>query len=531
MKLSKTTYIGIILSAAVPLYVLYLWLTVHAQHFIFGNISWLLIAAERLLNGDNILNHIYETNPPLSILIYTPHILVTKITSIPTPLASFWGTSIMAFISLCLSANIIKFYKFLDTTEKYLLTAVIFIATTLLMGIFLSEREHLILIWLIPFILCQFAITEKIDIPKYVLIPSLAIGAIFILVKPHYGIIPTVLLLARMIQHRKFIKIIFDADFLILSIATLGYVISIFLFLPDYIYTILPDVIHLYAQPAPLHNVLNTAKNYAIIAFIPFLFEITMDDIKDNKKRFLNTFYICLLFSFIPYFVQMKGYQNHLLPVYGFTMLSLAASIILRLDKMPKNAITTIFAPSSVLLCVLAFSLYFSPLSMQTLKHKDAQDLSVTKYIQKECPTPCTFFAFHSDIEIFNPLSIYTKTEHGTRFPAFWFLPVIFGELESDDEQVRRKAEELQSKYTNYVAQDLQHYKPDMLLIIDEVPLGDRNLKFNEFFANTQVMEILNNDYKKYDKFVFSDKEYYKGTTFSGPEGGYKYDVYKRLNR
>ncbi len=508
------------------------WYIYQGQYFVFGNVSWLLISAERLLQGQSLIEHIYETNPPLSIIIYIPHVIISHISGLPLPIASFYGTSIMIMASLALSATIIKRFGFLNASEKLLIIMFGLTALTISTGIHISEREHMIAIWLLPFILCQFAITEKIKIPKHILIPTLTLGSLFILVKPHYGIIPSVLFIIRMFKQKKTLTLIKDIDFIILASLTTIYIGVIWIFFKDYALIILPDVINLYATPAPDWQVLATVKDHLSIIIPLILLELVMTDINGPKKRLLNLFQTGMLLGLIPYIVQYKGFHNHLIPVYAFFIISLGLSIAFRLEKLPQKTILRFAYPSLALICVCAFTLAFTPQTSKILNHKDVPELSVTKFLNENCSYPCTYFVFHGDIEIFNPINAYTGITHASRFPTFWFIPKIFADLKNNNQEIRQEALRLQNKYTAFFAQDLEYYKPEIMLIAKELPLGDNgNFYFLEFFeTNDNVKNIIEKKYTQDGEFTLNYADYFKGTMLGETPKYYTYTIYRRNN-
>ena len=519
--------IGIAITLTVPVYVVYLWFTVQSQYFSYGNNSWLMVAAERMLSGQSPLEHFYESNPPLSIIIYIPHVIYSWLLGLSMPVASFYMTTIEIAASLILSALIIKKFDFLSYSQKILFLITFLISMTIAAGIFISEREHIIFIWLIPFILCQFAISEHIKISAYIYLPALIIGSIMILVKPHYGIIPVTLFLIRLGYHKKFFAIYKDVDFIILKITTILYAIYLFT-ISDYGNLILPDVMRLYGTSSALPIVLNVVIGYISVSVPLLIFELALNDIKSQKKRFLNLFHLCLFLSFIPYFVQMKGFPNHIIPIYGFFILSLSASLILRTDKLPKK--TAAFSPAICAALILVSVLNYSPLSTKTLKHSDIQNLKAFKYIQTHCSAPCTYYAFHTDMEVFNPISAYSGMINGTRYGSYWWLPKLYFNTQDNDQNIQTKDQQIKERFLRYTAEDIKNYKPKLLLIKQDMHLGNgHHIDFIQYFSeNPDFKKIIQEQYIKIDEVTFDFKDYYKGTNFKGIEGGYKYDVYKR---
>jgi hypothetical protein len=56
-----------------------------SRHVVAANtdVSWLLIAGERMLDGQRLYADILETNPPMSVLVYIPAILIGRALGLP----------------------------------------------------------------------------------------------------------------------------------------------------------------------------------------------------------------------------------------------------------------------------------------------------------------------------------------------------------------------------------------------------------------------------------------------------------------
>ncbi|PCK00296.1 MAG: hypothetical protein COA45_00490 [Zetaproteobacteria bacterium] len=501
---------------------------IQGQYLVNGNISWLLIAAERLLSGQKLTEHIYETNPPLSIFLYIPHIMFSKALGLPITVGAFYFTLILVALSTFVIHLIIKPFPFFTTSERKTFILGYALSITLTTTVFFSEREHLVILALIPFVLCQYAMTRHIEIRKSILIPVMIIGAICVLVKPHYGLLPTVFLIDRMIRQKKF-NIFFDIDFMTLSIMTLAYIGIIFTFFHDYIDIIFPDVLTLYATTTQPIIVIRSIQTYMYASLILCALEMFQNDLSKQKKSFLLFLYSCALLCLIPYFVQMKGFFNHVIPVYTFLICAITLSIGFRVSRFFKHLeIAHIIIP---LIC-LAFIIHVqSPLNTNFPKQTDIPNLPVAQFLEKECSKPCTFFAFHGNIEIINPTAAYMGYTHGTRFPTLWFIPKIHSGLSSADTKGKAFYQNLKTKYIQFVADDLAYYKPSIMIIAKELEIGAPTpFDFLSFFdENQKLKDIFEQEYEKGGEFKFDSAEYFKGTTLDYTDI-LTYDIYRRKN-
>lgn len=503
---------------------------IQGNYLVNGNISWLLMGADRLLDGHSLSQHIYEPNPPLSLIIYMPHVLFAKLTGLAIPVASFYVTFLLAILSTLATHAIIKRFDFLTKGQHLAFIACYTISITLITTVFFSDREHFILLGLAPMMLTQFALMEKITLPKALVYVVLAIGAICILIKPHFGLLPTIFLLARLIKHRK-INILKEPDFIALSAATILYVGIIFIVFSDFVNVIFPDVISLYLfSGKELLIVLEATKLYTLIFVCALFFELFREDLKKEQKRFVIFLYICCILCMIPYYVQLKGFYNHLIPAYGFFTIGLGTSILLRLDKVAsKLPSLQVIIP---FVCIMVVTNNISPLNNEFPTHDDIRHYPVAKFLEEECPKPCTFFTFHGDIEIFNPTAALMGHRHGTRFPTYWFLPSILTGVESDDPAIKKQALYMKDKYLEFVAEDFKHYAPSILLIARDLPLASTGKDFNfiEFFGtHPELGKHIEENYEKTGIFKFDRGLYFKGTTLED-EFILDFDIYKKRN-
>lgn len=501
-------------------------ISVQGQYLVNGNISWLLIAAERLLDGLKLSEHIYETNPPLSIVAYTPHILFSKALGLPITVGAFYLTLIFVCLSTLTTHFIIKAFPFLSSTEKNVFILGYFLSVTLGTTVFFSEREHFVILSLVPFVLCQYAMARHIEIRKIIVIPVMIIGALCILVKPHYGLLPTVFILGRMIRQRKFSAFL-KIDFITLSIMTLAYIGIIFTFFSDYVEIIFPDVLTLYAtNTAPVTAIL-LVRTYMFACAAICVLELFMEDLDKQKKSFLLFLYCCALLCLIPYFVQMKGFFNHIIPIYTFFLCALTLSISFRMPYFFKRMkIVQIIIP---IICIAFIIHVQTPLNTRFPKQTEIPNLPVARFLEKECTKPCTFFAFHGDIEIINPTAAYMGYTHASRFPSLWFIPKILTGLKSIDPQERALYQKLKNSYTQRVADDLEYYQPSVIMIATDLSIGKlRTFDFMKFFGKNQKLGyIIKTKYEKGEQFTFDRAEYFTGTTLEKTHI-LKYDIYHR---
>lgn len=499
--------------------------SVQGQYLVNGNISWLLMSAERFLNGGSYLNDFYETNPPLSILIYTPHILLAHAIDVPITSASYILSLILTLISGAITYSIIRFFPDMSEEQKATFGIAYILSMTLATTVFFSEREHIMMLGLVPFMLLQYASTYKISVPRALAIPVFIIGTMCILIKPHYGILPAVLFLHRL-KHQKNFHIYRDLDFVILALGTLGYIATIFTLFPDYVNTILPDTLSLYDSDKDFAGSWNAVRRYFPVYLVLYFMEYTGHDLKKTQKRLLMFLYTCCILCLIPYWVQMKGYYNHIIPLNGFFIIAFALSLSFRAEHMIRKLRPLhIAAPILIISTIVSMTM---PLTREFPKKQEIPDLPLGKFLTEKCPAPCNFLTFHSDIEILNPTTAYMDGyTHTSRFPTLWFIPKILTGLQSKDAEERKHYKALQKKYAGYFTEDLKRHKPAIILIATGLQVGETvNFDLIDFFSvNDELTEVLYRDYEYIDKFEYDRAKYFTGTSIS-EKSMIVYDVY-----
>lgn len=504
-------------------------LMIQSQYLVNGNISWLLIAADRLLHGQSMSQNIYETNPPLSIIIYIPHVLAAKLMGVKLPVMSYYVTSFFIILSVITTYKITTYITHLSIIQRYTFVACYALCTTLITTVFFSDREHLILLGLAPFVLLQFLLLERVTIPKTLLYSVCFVGAFCVLIKPHYGLLPTVFLVTRLIKHRQ-INFFKAPDFQALSIMTLIYIGAVLTYFHDYVSIILPDVFALYAQSGADFFAILDASQIHMLAYITFfLFEVFREDLKKHQKSLVVFIYSCCILSLVPYYVQLKGYYNHLIPAYAFFMMGLCLTLMFRSESLIKVKKLNILQFIIPFVALMSLANAISPLNTDFPKHKNIPQMPVSRFLEEHCPAPCTYFAFHGDIEIMNPTTAYMGYVHASRFPVFWFLPRILTLLRDEDPKIRETGLTLMNKYTAMAAEDLIQYKPDILLIAIDLPVDNlKTFTFLSFFGlNQDFKQEIDQNYEKLGILEFDRVEYFTGTTL---EYSYtlKYQAYKR---
>lgn len=493
-------------------YALFTWFSIQINNSITADTLWLCDAAGRWLAGQRMSDAYYDTNPPLSVLLYVPPVLAVKTGLITLHHAVFGYILLILGISAAITYRFLKAVPDIDMPTALTATAALIISNTILITSSFTERDQIVGIVLIPFVLAQVAMTKKWPLPPVLKHVALFAGALLVLVKPHHGLLPTMILIHRAISEKRF-TVWKDADFLYLAGAVLAYAAVLIFFFDDYLHIIMPDVAALYLNAVNAFA-LWRALFYATIFLAALLFAIIF-----GAKSWMGFFMIGAAFiSLIPFIVQMRGYHYQLLPAQTFFCCGIA---ILAKDALQKY-MTQHYAMIVTTLIMIVVSFGLTPARLTLPTHEQYKELPLAKFLES-CESPCPVFVLNDHIEIIHQTALYSDKPWASRFPSFWFLPGIFDTDKTLPEEFIRYRE----KYGRMVAEDLAHYKPKLVLLGEFRVKEGEFFNFLDFFSAEEPFRKEWAHYKKKNDFIMDQSVYFKGTSLGKPNP-MTYQVFER---
>jgi len=495
------------------------WFVIQIQTSLNGDITWLITAAERLVAGQSMLKSYYEVNPPLSVLYNVPPVLLGKILPIPYEYVIFFYFLGLIAVAAVAINEIAKRWDFVDRDVRFILLAAFIIPNTIIATVSIGERDQIVLLGLLPFLMAQLSLTWGYKLPNKLFWPVMVFGVIAVLIKPHFGLLPTLLLVQRMWMQRRVFSIIRDADFLSLAVGTVSYIAIVWFFFHDYVTVIMPDVISLYAS--------NKHYEYAVPQLLWHLYlfgtffgiEAAFTPLTGRRKLLLVLLYAGALACLVPFAVQMKAFYYHLIPSIVFFFCGFALSLHSYADVYLRRLK---FVAAGVVVALFVMAYINRPLLLEFPKHKDYASFPLTLEMQK-CEKPCPAFMFNDSIEVMHPTFFYMGERNASRFPTLWFLPKMVKEPDNPETLPLRR------KYADMVGEDLRNFQPKMLLIgqywiEDNVKMFD----YGEFFGISDIFREEWAHYTKDREITVNRKDYFAGTELGKEDFPMTYAIYMR---
>jgi hypothetical protein len=460
---------------------LLMWL--HSDSRLTGDIAWYLIAAQKLVGGGSITATFYDTNPPMSTMIYVPTVFLFHM---GLPLWATFLVYIYLLIFLCIGLT----YKLLQSWPG-LRPADIYVAVTAyILMIFLSAhcvgmKDHLIGMTLVPFCLAQMAITHRHSGTAWFTRGAVLLGVPFILVKPHYGLLAVALLIWRFIKQKRY-SLIFDFDFVALAIGTLLYAAIIVLWFPDFINEVLPISFGTYVH-------LSYGNSWPVtVAFsIFFLCLAAMTSFLDTSaaaRSLAILFWLMAILALVPFLVQMKGFFLHLLPVLFMAGIALFLSLSLWVETLIKNTGKNPAFSTVIILAVMTAGGLFYNIADKSPSRYDYLQSDTYNFIVKNAANSSFFIESIATDENFIP-SVYSSIPVASRFSSMW---PVSGMLEMEENDPQRQ--KLHDYFGQMIADDLANYKPAFIALY-----APENQKTGYDFQSTSIASFFG-DYPAFAK-------------------------------
>lgn len=447
------------------------WAITQFTNAINTDIAFLTLSAKRMLQGLSMSEGYFDTNPPLSIIVQTPAVLLSKL-GIQLHHATNIYFIFLLGLSTAASAALLKRIPNLTAANRYIILSCFLVTATLKTGYDFGQKDHILALALFPLVLLQILITKKITINAALFWLILVTGSSLILLKPHYGLIPAAIFIHRIITQKR-INIFLDKDFLALATAALTYIGTIFILFPDFINVILPDILKYYASDISL-SVIESVIILMVIAAIPLIIYTLF---LNKEHTLIPVFSSVAVLCLIPVLLQGKGWAYHAIPSNIFMVCAYGMLINTSISKVSNIQILG-FLFTIVLLLVMIFQDTTKPSAIKT--HEQLQSSQLAQ-ILKNCEQPCSFLMLHDMINIPHELSMYTDRAHASRFPIMWFIPHFI----NPENKVGLTE---QQKYTNMVVEDFTRWQPTIIFVA-HFPYPSREgemFNYRDYFIQTE---------------------------------------------
>src|SRR3984957_2379525 len=290
------------------------------RHVVAANtdVSWLLIAGERWLDGQRLFSDIVETNPPMAILIYVPGILIARVLGISAEIVVDGLIFAAIAVSLAITARMLKNSSALAPGQRWPLALLVLTVLAILPVQVFGQREHIAVIELFPALGVLALRIKRETLPAWAIaIAGLGLG-LALSFKPHF-VVPFLCCLGVAAFHLKSWRIIFAPEHFIAAAVIAGYGACMVAFFPEYFAVMVPLLRDVYTIGLPLARMLEkpVVPLWGIALIGAVLFK--------RGKAFDSADALLIAASLgfgLIYFLQRKGWPYHSYPMMVFALLA-----------------------------------------------------------------------------------------------------------------------------------------------------------------------------------------------------------------
>ena len=284
------------------------------------DVSWLTVAAAKVMGGQRLYSQVMEVNPPLSVLLYMPPVLLARALGIAPETASA-GLCVLAIaVSGLISGRILAPVLGADRTRAWRLAATSAFVLGVMPAVAFGQREHIAVMALLPFLAVCLLRAEgrRPDWPLAV-VAGLGMG-VAVCIKPHFAAMAALPLAWSMWKGRSF-RPWAQPELWAASAAALAYVAVVLIWFPNFLTDFLPVALAAYVPiRSPLWLLL-------ILPGVPLAAgALVVARLMRLDGRWLAAPMLAAAGGGLAFLAQGKGWPYHAYPMLAFAMLGLLAA-------------------------------------------------------------------------------------------------------------------------------------------------------------------------------------------------------------
>ena len=291
------------------------------------DIAWALHAARSVLDGQRLYVDQIGVNPPLVFVLSIPAAWAAMVTGID-PLACFSGfVVLLALGSLVLSSRLLRTGGvFGEGPVRRALLVVLLVALMVVPGGDFGQREHVLLLGLVPYLLLAVLRTEGAAVSPGLAAAVGLFGALGFLLKPYF--VPVwALVEAYVVLRAGLLRALRRPEALIVAGLGLIYAVAVVAFVPAYLDSVRQIVAPLYPfyRPLPVAAILTAPA--VVIGFVALgvVLLVRRPTAFVHLARLLA---LSLAGMILSAAVQQKGFSYHFYPVLALSVLILGITAL-----------------------------------------------------------------------------------------------------------------------------------------------------------------------------------------------------------
>jgi hypothetical protein len=297
---------------------------VAARHFLMANtdVSWLITVAEKVLDGRRLYVDIVELNPPMSIYLYMPAVLLGRMLAIRPEIALDGLVMALGFVSLLWAGRGLP--AVIVGANRFVLLPAAFAIVAILPAMGFGQREQIAFVLFLPWLALAIARAHAMPITRMDSMIAGVAGGLVMAIKPHLALAFAAASFVAAFQTRSW-RVIFALENVVAGGIVVAYFLHILLFYPMYGQDLRPILqLYLSVRQSPLRMLFGTFPLLVLELLVIAGF------LAATRGRAALSPWVSVSAAAIAGFIvaavlQGKGWPYHFFPALALLALMLAA--------------------------------------------------------------------------------------------------------------------------------------------------------------------------------------------------------------
>lgn len=345
-------------SRATPLAIMgLLWFSAAMWQVAFGSapdVTWLTVASERLIDGETLYRTILETNPPASVYLYTPGVLIARLAGLSSEIGVLiWVLLLAAFLfgsslKIAVEAGCPAF-----AGNRWLPVWISLLLVVMPMSTF-AQREHIAALLSLPVLAASLVRAGGKAPTLWAIIVAGVSAGLVVAIKPTVIFVPVFVSVAAALISRN-ARMVLAPENWIGAFVACSYALFVYLAHPLFFTETLPFLRDVY-MPARFAIIAVALPTFHMLIFLSLYFVII------HRRSALAapvalTLAVAAGFA-ASYFWQMKFFDYHAMPIAAFLMLAAILAQVLEGEELASRATAATNTVSGHMMRVLSVAIF-----------------------------------------------------------------------------------------------------------------------------------------------------------------------------
>lgn len=427
------------------------------------DVSWLVIAAGRMLHGGRYARDFFEVNMPLAIAAYIPPILIA--TALNLPQAPVIDGTVLALVAqsgvLCFALLRNPAARSATTVRSALIVCWMLFLLCFQPGYDFGQREHLIAILTLPFVFMMLGRERPRATGLRIYVSLLA--AIGSVIKPQYALLPWLLLGLLAWRRRSWQPMLGLEARLLAGVTAIVLAISLLLY-PDWL-TCARWAEDLYASFS--HDVWSRmlALNGMGVLACCLAFQFVVGFVNEEMSMAVLPLAVASAYSLCVAVLQAKGWQYHLLPALLFAFVGQGVALAVAVSGMEVRRGRAMKASALVAAGIIIASATSAVAAVRSTPTVGSLGL-IPQALRSIATEGDPVYAFTVELPPMLPAVPMLKLQWASRYSSLWPLPALLrAERAAGTPEADRLLASYRGPFIASVREDFERFKPRIVFV------------------------------------------------------------------